>query len=71
MPVMNGFEFIQGYKQMHLNNDHGVIIVILNSSSNSRDIERAQALDVSDFIVKPLTEKKVKEWVEGYFKNRE
>jgi CheY-like chemotaxis protein len=56
MPVMDGFGFLEAYKKMEGPKDD-IKIVIVTSSNHSGDIIRAQAGGVSDFIIKPVSEK--------------
>lgn len=58
MPVMDGFEFLEAYKsKMNLCNN--IPVVMLSSSSNSKDYEKAQSFNVKGYIVKPLNEEKL------------
>ncbi len=67
MPRMNGWEFLENYK--HLNVTHKqIIIVMLTTSANPADIERAQKIaEVNGFKVKPLTAEMLDEIMETYF----
>jgi CheY-like chemotaxis protein len=56
MPVMDGFGFLEAFKNMEGPKDD-IKIVIVTSSNNSSDIIRAQAGGASDFIIKPVDEK--------------
>ncbi len=55
MPVMNGFEFLEKYKIMRLNNSAAmsniVVVAILTSSMNQKDQDRALKLGVSKFYL--------------------
>jgi len=56
MPVMNGWDFLDQYKQMPGLADKGIILIMLSSSSSANDLSRAQGYpQVSDYITKPLT----------------
>lgn len=56
MPVMNGFEFLDTYKQLPLELRGGIVISMLTSSLNKLDKDKAEMYqDVSDFITKPIT----------------
>jgi CheY-like chemotaxis protein len=59
MPKMDGFRFIEAFKQLPQEKQSGRII-ILSSSKNEADVQRAQALGINDYIVKPLTIEKVR-----------
>lgn len=54
MPIMNGFEFLEEVNR-HFAIDHEKVkIVILSSSIDPRDRQRAQELGADDFLAKPL-----------------
>jgi CheY-like chemotaxis protein len=56
MPVMNGWDFLDQYKQMTGLADKGIVLIMLSSSSSANDLSRAQSYpQVSDYITKPLT----------------
>ena len=55
---MDGWEFLDEFSK--LSKVLGTRVYILSSSIDFRDIERAKEYDiVSDFIAKPLTDKKI------------
>ncbi len=58
MPIMDGFEFLEIYKKKYDIADQ-IPVVMLSSSSNSKDFEKAQAYNVKGYIVKPLDEVKL------------
>lgn len=67
MPRMNGFEFLEKYKNL---NEHikSKVVIILTTSSNPDDQEKAkQYKDVTAFRSKPLTIEMVVELVNQYF----
>jgi CheY-like chemotaxis protein len=57
MPLMDGFEFLEQFERLPIQQE--VAVCILSSSSHERDIDRAAAFNVKGFISKPLTEEKV------------
>ena len=67
MPVMNGFEFLEAYQQLEEELNQPVIIVMLTSSLNPKDVERAHQAGVTDFVDKPLTREKLREILDKYF----
>lgn len=68
MPVMNGFEFLEGYSDLDENLRGGIVISMLTSSLNSHDKEKAdQYQTVSDFITKPLERDVLLDIVEKHF----
>lgn len=62
MPVINGFEFLEALQLDSSNGLHQLKVVILTSSSNQADYERAHAYkNVIGFISKPLTSQRLDE----------
>ncbi len=59
MPGMNGWEFLQEYNQLDKAVQSKAVIIMLTTSENAEDIERASTCFVSDFITKPLTKEKM------------
>ena len=60
MPKMDGFEFIRAFKGMEFHHKEKTTIVILTSSIDPMDIERARKLGVDHFITKPLSEEDIR-----------
>ena len=61
MPIMNGWEFLDDFIKIpeHIRKD--VVIYIVSSSIDPRDIERVKTYDiVTDYILKPVTPKDLK-----------
>jgi len=57
MPLMNGWEFLDAYKQLDKARKSEVIIVMLTTSLNENDKEKSKAFDeITYFSNKPLTE---------------
>src|SRR5687767_9729039 len=67
MPVMDGFEFLERYKDLQFPNKKGVVIVMLTTSTNPNDTERLNKAGISGYINKPLTEDKIKGLITEYF----
>lgn len=55
MPLMNGFDFIINLQNLTFPGKEHLSIVILTSSDNPRDIERAQDLGIEHYIVKSVS----------------
>lgn len=55
MPVMNGFEFLEEIESMGDIDNNKISIVILSSSINSLDLEKARSYNIYDYLHKPLT----------------
>jgi CheY-like chemotaxis protein len=67
MPVMNGIEFLEAYQQLPLAQQQAIVIVLLTTSVNPRDLARVQTLPIAGTLTKPLTENKVTELLQQYF----
>ncbi|GAB2702706.1 response regulator [Mucilaginibacter koreensis] len=62
MPMMNGFEFLQEYDKLNLENKNTTKIFMLSSSLDPTDVKRSsQNKYISQFIHKPLTHKILEE----------
>ena len=67
MPVMNGFEFLDAYNSRNIAHKSSIIIMMLTTSVNKRDVEKATNPLITKFLNKPLSEMKVKELMGEYF----
>ena len=56
MPIMDGFSFIEAFKKVNSNKKEKVLIVIVSSSADPKDLERAKDLGIEHFLTKPITE---------------
>lgn len=56
MPIMDGFGFMEAFQQLNLEEKDKVKIVILSSSANRSDVERAMQLGATKFLSKPIHE---------------
>ncbi|TAE48484.1 MAG: response regulator [Bacteroidetes bacterium] len=59
MPVMDGFEFMEEYAKLDFPEKHKTKIVMLTSSSNPRDLDKAHEQGIFGFMNKPLTLEKL------------
>lgn len=65
MPVMDGFEFIENFR--HIKPDKKVVIIMLTTSSNDKDLEKiSDTSEIAGYINKPLTEQKLQEALQKY-----
>jgi CheY-like chemotaxis protein len=55
MPVMDGFQFIQEFKQMKCLEAQGIVTVVLSSTINPKEIERVKELGIRHHITKPIS----------------
>ncbi|MFB9861936.1 response regulator [Rufibacter immobilis] len=67
MPVMDGFEFLEAFRQLDLSPMPQVIM--LTSSMHPKEIERARNLNVVGFLTKPLTQTALINVLEENFKD--
>ena len=68
MPVMDGFEFLEEYKNLDLAFKDRIAIIMLTSSASFYDLERLKEYpDVKKHYSKPLTEADVREMMQEFF----
>ncbi len=60
MPVMNGFEFMEAYKELDDEMKATIMVVMLTSSLHEEDQQRANNLDdLKSFMNKPLSKEQM------------
>ena len=68
MPVMDGFEFLEAYKQMGLDRMMPTKIMMLTSSASFYDLKRLETYaEVKRHFSKPLADHDIKEIFREYF----
>ncbi len=68
MPAMNGWEFLEEYKKLTVQQRASIVIVMLTTSMNPDDAHRAKSYeDVSGYEHKPLTPKMLEVIIERHF----
>lgn len=68
MPCMNGWEFLEQYRQLDKTLTEGIAVVMLTTSLNPDDEEKAAAIpEVTAFRSKPLSKDKILEILQQYF----
>ncbi len=68
MPKMNGWEFLEAYKELKSDQKAKVVIVMLTTSENPADKKRStQFPDIIGFNSKPLSEEMLTKILEEYF----
>ena len=67
MPVMDGFAFLDAYRQLPKARQRAIVIVMLTTSLHPADVQRADQLPVAGFLTKPLTAEKVQQVVHEHF----
>lgn len=56
MPGMNGWEFLEIYAKLDIEQQGNIVVVMLTTSFFARDKERASQIEIiKDFLNKPLT----------------
>lgn len=56
MPMMGGFEFLEAFNKLPVDDQPDITIIIISSSLNNRDEQRALQLGASKYLVKPVSE---------------
>lgn len=68
MPVMDGWDFMEAYKDLDAIYKENVIIVMLSSSFNPADKAKADSIpEISEFRQKPMSRGALLEIIETYF----
>ncbi|SMB97763.1 response regulator receiver and SARP domain protein [Hymenobacter roseosalivarius DSM 11622] len=67
MPIMNGIEFLEAYQHLPLPQKQAIVIVMLTTSLNARDLDRVQELPIAGVVNKPLTREKVNTILQVHF----
>lgn len=67
MPVMNGFEFLEAYEQLEHVCKQSVVIVMLTTSLNPKDMHKVQQVSIDKFLNKPLTEEDLQTILRTHF----
>lgn len=68
MPVMDGWEFLNAYRELNGKPKRDIIIVMLTTSLNPADKERAESIsEIAGFKTKPLSGEMLNEILTTYF----
>ena len=68
MPRMNGWEFLEKYKDLPDEHKAKIVIVMLTTSLNPGDREKAESIkEINEFATKPMTKEKLHYLLEKYF----
>ena len=65
MPVMDGFTFLEAFQRLKLPRKDAVNIIIVTSSDDARDRERAKEMGITRYLTKPLSEANLISALEG------
>ena len=67
MPVMNGFEFLESFREI-TDEDYHSVVIILTTSTNTRDFEQLkQYEEVEVYLSKPLTDENLQYIIDKHF----
>lgn len=70
MPVMDGWEFIETYKNLDIENKENIAIVMLSSSFNPADKTKAESIaEITTFRQKPMSKEALYKIIEKVFPN--
>jgi CheY-like chemotaxis protein len=68
MPRMNGWEFLEQYKDLDIKQKARTIVMMLSTSANPDEIKKAQQIEeVSGFKTKPLSKEMLTEILKQFF----
>jgi len=59
MPVMDGFEFLDHFEKLHAAQVTDFHVVLLTTSINERDVDKARRYKIVSYMEKPITEEKI------------
>jgi CheY-like chemotaxis protein len=60
MPVLDGFGFLEAFERLKMPNKEKITVIIVTSSNDPRDIERAKQMGITQYLTKPLSEEKLR-----------
>ena len=67
MPMADGFNFLEAYQHMEFKNKNSVAVVALTCSLSQRLKNSTKEYPIKDYIIKPLTEKRMMGLMERHF----
>lgn len=56
MPIMDGFSFLEAFKNLNIPDKGNVTIVIVTSSEDPKDIMKAKEMGIEYYLPKPVSE---------------
>lgn len=60
MPIMNGFQFMEAFGEMDIPNKENITIVVVTSSIDPRDVQKASNMGVNHYLQKPISAHDIK-----------
>ena len=67
MPIMDGFEFLESYAPLAKKTLPPVVIIMLTTSLNPKDVEKVEQAAIAGLLNKPLTELALKKILADHF----
>jgi CheY-like chemotaxis protein len=67
MPIMNGYDFLREFRKLDIPNKNSIIIVVLTSSANPDDVNKARELGIKYYFNKPLSRNEIKDMISQEF----
>lgn len=67
MPVMDGFEFLEAFKTLDLPQKKEIVIAVLTTSLNPKDLEKVKSFGITDFLNKPLSKTTLQNLVRKHY----
>ena len=64
---MNGWDFLEEYDKMDKEIQRSISVIMLTTTNNPDDIERAKTYNISGFKSKPLTKEMLEEIIRENF----
>lgn len=64
MPIMDGFQFIETFKELELAGKEKILIIVVTSSNNPGDIAKAAAFGIKHYLTKPISLESIKSIIE-------
>lgn len=70
MPKINGWEFLELYQKLEVNQDKEVIVIMLTTSPNPEDVRRVEELAILKRLInKPLKPEHLEDIIQKYFQH--
>ncbi len=71
MSIMDGWEFIEEYKQLKSDKDMSTVIYIASSSISEDDMNKAKSLnEIHDYIVKPINVATLQNIIQRFYEQK-
>ena len=68
MPIMDGWQFIDEFVKISPRFGRKIIVYMVSSSINDRDIQHAkQYSEISDYVVKPIVPERLEDLLQQYY----